>query len=214
MCMKKIILLVWTLIGVVGLSAVPRIIYVTPGGSTSADGLSWANAVTLERGRNLSNFYFSKATPEDNQVWVKAGTYNLTTDAFNLNANMAFYGGFAGNETDINQRNWVLNQTIINQTGTFMVIFGSGLVSTGVYTDYNVLLDGFILQGGRPAGTNGTNGTSGCGQIAQGTTLRNCIIRNNKAPSNIGALTYTPVTVTSTGLASTKKSDIGQLFDN
>ena len=183
--MKKITLLLAFALVAFFTNAAPVIIYVTPNGSSSesVDGLSWANAVSLDRGRNLSNFYFSKSIPVDNQVWVKAGTYNLTA-AFNLNANMSFYGGFAGTETSLSERNWVTNQTVLNQTGTVMVIFGNGLVSLGVYTDYNVLLDGFILQGGNMAGSNG------CGSIAQGTTLRNCILRNNKATGNVGALGF------------------------
>jgi hypothetical protein len=183
--MKKITLLLAFALVAFFTNAAPVIIYVTPNGSSSesVDGLSWANAVSLDRGRNLSNFYFSKSIPVDNQVWVKAGTYNLTA-AFNLNANMSFYGGFAGTETSLSERNWVTIQTILNQTGTVMVIFGNGLVSPGVYTDYNVLLDGFILQGGNMAGSNG------CGSIAQGTTLRNCILRNNKATGNVGALGF------------------------
>jgi hypothetical protein len=187
--MKKIILLLAVALSAITTFAVPVIIHVSPTGSSSesVNGLSWANAVSLDRGRNLSNFYFSQSTPVDNQVWVKAGTYNLTA-AFNLNANMSFYGGFIGSETDFSQRNWVTNQTIINQTGTVMVIFGNGLVSPGVFTDYNVLLDGFILQGGNMAGANG------CGSIAQGTTLRNCILRNNKATTNVGALGFIAVT--------------------
>jgi hypothetical protein len=199
--MKKIILLLAVALSTLTTFAVPVIIYVSPTGSsaTTVNGLSWENAVSLERGRNLSNFYFSQATPVDNQVWVKAGTYNLSADAFNLNFHMALYGGFAGNETDFSERNWVTNQTILNQTASKMVIFGNGQISSGVFTDYNVLLDGFILQGGR------ITGAGGCGQIVQGTTLRNCIIRNNKATTHTGALIFKAVTVTGTGLASTKK---------
>lgn len=194
---RQLLTVVITVITLPIFAASPLVIYVTPDGSSTADGLSWANAVSLERGKNLSNYYFGKGT--DNQVWVKTGTYTLTTDAFQLNANMAFYGGFVGTETDFSQRNWNGNQTILNQTGSFMVIFGNGQISQGVYTDFNVILDGFILQGGRPSGANG------CGQISQGTTLRNCTIRNNKSTGNTGAIACNPITITSTGLASTKK---------
>jgi hypothetical protein len=199
--MKKITLLIAFAIVAFFTNAEPLIIHVSPTGSSdvAVDGLSWDNAVSLARGRSLANFYSTQTTPVETQIWMKAGTYNLSADAFNLNSHMALYGGFAGNETDFSERNWVTNQTILNQTASKMVIWGSGQISSGVFTDYNVLLDGLIFQGGR------ITGAGGCGQVAQGTTLRNCIIRNNKATTNTGALVFKSVTVTSTGLASTKK---------
>lgn len=165
--MKTLILLfIAGVLSVSSLFAAPTIIYVTPTGSsdTLVDGLSWANSVSLDRGRNLSNALFLQGV--DNQVWVQAGTYNLST-AFQLNSNMAMYGGFAGTETDFSQRNWKMNQTILNQIGTVQVIWGN--------QQTDVLLDGFIFQGGLV-----NTAVAACGQISNGTTLRNCIIRNNK----------------------------------
>jgi hypothetical protein len=89
------------------------------------------------------------------------------------------YGGFAGAETLLSERNWVANQTILNQTGATMVIWSN--------VEKDVLLDGLILQGGR------VTGQSGCGPITNGTTLRNCIVRNNKATTGSGALSITNV---------------------
>ncbi len=178
--MKKITLFVLAVFMTTGLFAVPKIIYVTPDGSSSDtfDGLSWDYPVSLSRGRALANFYNTKAVPEENQIWMKAGTYDIST-SFQTNIKITIYGGFAGNETSLSERNWYVNKTIINQTGAAMVIWGN--------TQDDVLLDGLILQGGRPVGANG------CGQIAQGTTLRNCIIRNNKASGNVGALGFAAV---------------------
>lgn len=194
--MKKTLLTLLLALAVSFSFATPVIIYVATDGSSSesVDGLSWANAVDLNRGKNLSNFYFAQGT--DNQVWVKSGTYTLTS-AFQLNSNMAFYGGFVGTETSLNERNYYANKTILNQTATAMVLFGNGTVSTGVYTDYDVLLDGFIFQGGSVAA-----GNSG-GSVSQGTILRNCIFRNNTSGGS-GILTCNPITVTATSTASTK----------
>ena len=176
--MKKItVFLLLFLVSFADLMAI-KIIYVTPNGSTSesVDGLSWGNAVSLSRGRSLANYYNTKTVPEENQIWMKGGTYDLTA-AFQTNIKITIYGGFSGNETSLSERNWPANQTIINQTAAAMVIWGN--------TQDDVLLDGLILQGGRPS-----SGTYGCGQIAQGTTLRNCIIRNNKVTGNVGALGF------------------------
>jgi len=178
--MKKITLFVLAVFITTGLLAVPKIIYVAPDGSSTetVDGLSWSNAVSLSRGRALANFYNTKAVPEENQIWMKAGTYDISS-SFQINIKITIYGGFAGNETMLSERNWYVNKTIINQTGPAMVIWGN--------TQDDVLLDGLILQGGRPSGGNG------CGQIAQGTTLRNCILRNNKATGGSGALGFAAV---------------------
>jgi len=55
--------------------------------------------------------------PTATKVWVAAGTYveNIT-----LKSGVALYGGFAGNETDLSQRNWAANKTILdgNQSGS------------------------------------------------------------------------------------------------
>ncbi len=163
-------------------NAAPLIIFVSPTGSslTTVDGSTWENAVSLARGRSLANFYNTQATPVENQIWMKAGTYDLTS-SFQLNVQITIYGGFNGTETLLSQRNWVSNQTILNQTvANAMVIWSN--------SEKDVLLDGLILQGGR------ITGASGCGAITNGTILRNCIIRNNKSTNGSGALSVINVT--------------------
>jgi hypothetical protein len=179
--MKKIILLLAVAMSTLTTFAEPVIIHVSPTGSseTTVNGLSWENAVSLARGRNIANFYNTRDTPIENQIWMKAGTYDLTA-AFQINIQLTIYGGFAGTETTLSERNWVTNQTILNQTGTVMVIWSNA--------EKDVLLDGLIIQGGRP-----TSGNNGGGVITNGTTLRNCIIRNNKCLGGSGALGITNV---------------------
>lgn len=166
--MKTLILLLTSvLLSVTSLLATPVIIHVTPDGSSTADGLSWGNAVNLNQGRTLANYYNQQS--QENQIWMKGGTYTLTS-AFQTNIALTIYGGFAGTESNLSDRNWVTNQTILNQTAASQVIWGNA--------DVNVLLDGLILQGGNPTGNGG------CGQLNSGITLRNCIVRNNKAVSS------------------------------
>ena len=171
MKLKSILLL--TLILSFQLTA-STVVYVKSDGSTTADGLSWSNAVNLDRARVLVNYYNNLSSPVETELWLKSGVYNLSS-AFLINLRINIYGGFVGIETLREQRNWYLNQTILNQTSSSMVIWGN--------TSDNVQLDGLILQGGRPTGAGG------CGQVAQGTSLRNCIVRNNKATTSSGAFT-------------------------
>ena len=90
--MKKITLFVLAVFMTTGLFAVPKIIYVTPDGSSSDtfDGLSWDYPVSLSRGRALANFYNTKAVPEENQIWMKAGTYDIST-SFQTNIKIFFF---------------------------------------------------------------------------------------------------------------------------
>lgn len=148
-------------------SSATTLIRVATDGSNSADGLSWGTAVDLDRGRSLAIFYGA-----DHQLWLKSGTYNLT-DAFNVGVNITIYGGFVGTETLLSQRDWKTNQTIFSQTVADKAVVWSNTPNC------TVLLDGLILQNGNKTTANG-----GCGVLYSGTTLRNCIVRNN---SCIGA---------------------------
>ncbi|MFZ4798920.1 MAG: T9SS type A sorting domain-containing protein [Bacteroidia bacterium] len=107
-----------------------KTIYVKTDGSGTADGLTWANAVTLTRAITL-------ATVSGDIVYVKGGTYNFTKSspsaagAFGTNAGISFYGSFAGTESAPSERatsdvdgngiveSWEFtNQTILNFTLT------------------------------------------------------------------------------------------------
>ena len=59
--------------------------------------------------------------PPGDQVWVAAGTY---VGCITLKAGVALYGGFAGRETDLSQRDWTANVTILdgNQAGSVVTV--------------------------------------------------------------------------------------------
>ncbi len=75
-------------------------------------GTSWANAYTsLQDARN--------AAVSGDQIWVAVGTYKPTTDtdrtvSFELKSGVEIYGGFAGSETQLSERNWTANVTILS----------------------------------------------------------------------------------------------------
>lgn len=157
------------------------IIHISPTGSSelTADGLTWENAVSLDRGRSLINFYNNQSPAVPTEVWAKSGTYTLTSDAFQMTIPMTIYGGFAGNETSRAQRNWKLNQTILHQSNS-----AKGVIFSNVEAE--ATLDGWILE-------NGSKTSAGsCGNLYSGGTLRNCIIRNNKT-TGAGVLMFTGV---------------------
>ena len=76
-----------------------KIYYVTPTGS--GDGSSWANATTLENALTTAG--------AGDQIWVQGSEDGMiykptTTDGFALNSGVQLYGGFAGTEASINDR--------------------------------------------------------------------------------------------------------------
>jgi hypothetical protein len=109
------------------------------------------------------------------QVWVKKGTYHPTAYpagitgttssrdfAFKLQSNMFIYGGFAGSETSLTQRDATNNATIL--TGDLNGDDGVSFANTSENA-YHVLiganvqnctLDGFTIQGGN-ANATGTD---------------------------------------------------------
>ena len=100
--MKKLITAAMTL--ALALSAGATVRYVAPSGS--GDGSSWQNA-----GGDLQAAI--DASQAGDQIWVKAGTYapttlikstKLTSKAFILKDGVSLYGGFAGTESSLADR--------------------------------------------------------------------------------------------------------------
>ena len=73
------------------------------------DGSSWEDAF-LDLTEALST-----ADPGD-QIWVAAGLYTPPNaqSSFNLGDGIALYGGFAGGESDLSERDWLNNLTILS----------------------------------------------------------------------------------------------------
>ncbi|MCE5322929.1 Ig-like domain-containing protein [bacterium] len=93
----------------------------------SGNGLTWATA------EKTINAALGDASNDD-QIWVAAGTsYSISTS---IPDGVSIYGGFAGTETSLDERNWVTNLTVIS----------SGAVSATT-TSYDITIDGFKFTG-------------------------------------------------------------------
>jgi hypothetical protein len=100
-------------------------------------------------------------------VWVAAGTYfeNLT-----LSNGAALYGGFAGTETQLEQRDWTANRTILDGRQSNRIV--------QVTSPTNLTrVDGFIIQNGSSAIYSSNAAPSIC---------NNLIWHNRGSPSAIG----------------------------
>ncbi|MDR1781066.1 MAG: right-handed parallel beta-helix repeat-containing protein [Tannerella sp.] len=186
-------------------------IYVSLQGNNS-DGTSWTNAYT-----SLQHAIYKAQT--NDTIWVKTGTYkpdstarNYGTSSYDHTANdgsdkafilkdsVAIYGGFAGGESSLSQRNWKTNVTTLSgkfgsgntaADSAHHVVIGSGLTNSTV-------LDGFVIQDGRTyptygAGTilvhsNPVDSARGGGiyLVNSSPILKNLIIKNNTAHNGAG----------------------------
>jgi len=165
--------------------------YTEPG--SAANGTTWFDAYT-----NLDSAIADACT----EIWVATGTYTpqgpTRLYSFALETGTAIYGGFAGTETDLNQRDTLANPTILsgdrfgndddayNETNnatrsenSIHVVVSKGAIHTAI-------LDGFTITGGNANGSECfTNLISNCGGGIyienSNPTLRNLIIEKNSA---------------------------------
>ncbi|MBS1760119.1 MAG: right-handed parallel beta-helix repeat-containing protein [Bacteroidetes bacterium] len=164
----------------------------------TGNGLSWA---TAKKDFQVAIDAASGATGTTKQVWVKKGTYQLASNTvYNMRQNVAMYGGFAGTETLLGQRNPVTNTTTLRGNGMGVIYsFDAGITAS-------TILDGFTITNGSSAGiyignnstcivsncfiTNNNSNSSGGGIFMANSspTIINCFIMNNTANNDGGGI--------------------------
>jgi arylsulfatase A-like enzyme len=144
-----------------------NVIHVATDGDATKDGTTWENATTLSNAVALS------AQMPGAKIWLKAGTYTVSS-SINFDG-LALFGGFAGNEHQLDERNWITNQTIIDGGNSVSPIRNNTLAESGGGT-----LDGVIVQNGINQATANGNGNGGGMILSGGSIIRNCIFRNNR----------------------------------
>ncbi len=177
----------WTIIGDGFTCTIPRIYVNSEVGNDANSGDSWSSPLsTLQEGIKRAAFGGT------DEIWVAAGTYYPTSEsgdrdaAFDLRNGVAIYGGFAGFESELSERDWVEHQTIlsgdINVNGTLTGNSLSVVDASG--TDETAVLDGFTITGGNADVTHTlliAPTRSGGGIFNEGgsPTLENLIIEDN-----------------------------------
>jgi gliding motility-associated-like protein len=191
------------------------IMYVTQGGAGNFTGNSWANAIP--------DLQVAINTTGVQQVWVAAGTYkpayradngsaanaNDRDNAFVLKTDVKLYGGFAGSEIQLTQRNWATNPTILSGdfAGNDTYDASGKLTANGNENAYHVViaagnagparLDGFIIRGGNANGgthiiINGENVSrlwgAGMHNSSASPFIANCTFSGNEADGGGGGL--------------------------
>jgi hypothetical protein len=147
----RLVLVLILIAGVYGVTLVKAdtaIRYVKWDATGANNGSSWTDAYT-----DLQSAL--SAASSGDEIWVAAGTYKPTSGAdrtvsFALKNGVAVYGGFAGGETQRDQRNFQTNITILsgdigvegnNSDNSYHVVVGS-------HTDNSAVLDGFTITAG------------------------------------------------------------------
>ena len=238
-----VLVVCWALVHAAPAYAVIR--YVKPTATGTGDGSSWANASA-----NLQAMINASAAADE--VWVAAGTYKPTAYptgctgcstnrdyAFHLKNGVKLYGGFAGTETAVSQRNISANPTILS--GDFNgndVVTGSGstLSITGitenayhvvlsVADDATTILDGFTVTGGHASVSgsitvegNGIVRDYGGGMFNRNTspTITNATFSGNPASSGGGMYNNgsSPIITNATFIGNTATNSGGGMYNS
>jgi hypothetical protein len=165
----------------------------------SHSGLNWSNAINdLQIALNLAE--------EGDTIWVAKGTYRPDSATnrvrrFELKNGIRFLGGFSGNETVENQRNWQSNRTILSGD---IGVLGDSLDNsfTILYLDNpdsSTIVDGFIFKNGQADNQNPNIGNKSPGKCGAALYLmgydgfayadiKNCVFEHNYAFNHGGAV--------------------------
>lgn len=192
--MKKLYLLIVGII-LLSLPAFSQVTYVKGDASGANNGSSWTDA------------YISLATALANtttgEIWVAKGTYLPGADTlsrFEIGDAVALYGGFAGTETMVTQRDPEANPTILsgdvsgNDAAGDFINNRADNVFHVVYVDSlladPVIIDGFTISGGHTyplsAGVDAYFDRGGGIWAFSPIDVRNCTFTNNYSGAGAG----------------------------
>ncbi len=175
-------------------------IYVNAAATGANNGSSWQDAFT-----DLQSA-LAVATP-DKAIWVAKGVYlpgTTRTATFALQEGVQLYGGFAGNETELSQRNPTLNPTVLSGdidrndrkdgngiTWSGDIVGGNAyhVVTAGSGITPATVLDGFVISAGQATGSEDQYG--GGMLIAGSPTVRAVRFIGNTAQEKGGGVYIT-----------------------
>ncbi len=166
--------------------------------SGNNNGTTWLNAF---RGESALTAAIAAAAPGD-EIWVADGRYtpgNIRSSTFMLQNDVAIYGGFAGGETQLDQRDPAVNIAVLSgdinnddapfpaltgwSENAFHVVFASNRNSSAV-------LDGFTITHGYANGPSLPDQNRGGGIFCSSGSpkLRNLVFTHNRAENAGGAI--------------------------
>lgn len=206
----------WTAMTAFAQQPALQTLYVDQAATGRTTGLSWTDAYTTVQDALA-------VAQRGDQIWVAAGVYypdagsgktgNDRSASFTLRSGVALYGGFAGGERSLTERDWQQHVTVLSgdidqndQTATNGVVVSSSHISgsnsvhvvyldgtTNAITD-TTRIDGFVITAGQADGAQDLDKNGG-GLLCNGFTkgecsplLTNVIFSGNFAAANGGAM--------------------------
>ncbi len=178
----------------------PEVLFVSQGASGADNGTSWEDA--------FSDLQAALAVARDSagaveQIWVAAGVYTPAGPdgdpqaTFDIPNAVKIFGGFAGGETSLQQRDIVANATILSgdlngdDAGGFgdLTRFDNAFhVVMSRETSAETVLDGFTITGGYATPLSPVDRDRGAGLWNDGLArLANCRFTNNYSVGDGGA---------------------------
>ena len=204
----------WTYVDpmITDFSTEPVRLYVDADAPDGGDGLSWASAFTNPC--PALDIATSRVGPVE--IWVAGGMYAPTCadsgwNSFQVRSNVTLLGGFTGNETIADERDWIANQTILtgDLLGNDDIADEASFEDNALYVVSSLgargggVIDGFTIRDGQsldrfdpfPAGTGLTYASEGLSR--EGDTIvhghgellvRNCRIGESNRGSRYGTV--------------------------
>ncbi|MFC1452645.1 choice-of-anchor Q domain-containing protein, partial [Verrucomicrobiota bacterium] len=172
---------------------IPGIRYVDRDARGAGDGSSWRDAFTGVQSA------LSMAVSND-QIWVAEGVYVPGASAmstFHLRPWVSLYGGFAGNEDNLDDRNWAVHLSVLSGDvdGDDAPAFGNRTdnAETVVMGANNAVMDGLVIRGGNAARLGAywyqaTDAGGGMFSVDANPTVRNCVFVDNRATTEGGGV--------------------------
>jgi len=175
--------------GAVPLPADP-IMHVDQDAAAPGGGLNWLSpCVRLEDALTVA-----QVAGGVEQIWVAEGSYRPTrngnrNDSFVIPDGVKVYGGFAGNETALNQRDVDANPTTLSGAINSPLIAGDNCYHVVDLTNTTAAtrLDGFRISNGYASGAGSDSFGGGLYMSGSSATVRNCSIVSNHATLGGGA---------------------------
>ena len=166
---------------------------------TGGNGTTWATAY-----QTIQEAIDDPATVADDEIWVKQGTYNLTTQ-IDVDKAVSIYGGFNGTEPpefDPAEREWETNVTTVN---------GDLAVDHCFYMTVDATIDGFTITGGLANGGGIDDQGAGIFVNACSATIANCTVELNQATAQGGGIFIidSPLTSTITNCSIAQNTALG-----
>src|SRR5262245_9060994 len=189
MCRSYFVAL-FTLAVLMPASASARIIYVRADATGANNGASWSDAF-----QQLADGLSAAQSGDD--VWVASGLYRPSisgdrTESLALKSGVGLYGGFNGTESLLEERDFVLNESVLS--GDLLLNDASNFIGTednsyhvvvAINVDASAILDGFVIRDGRADGPNfgadpaSKDQGSGLNIFDASPQIRNCTFTGN-----------------------------------